>query len=379
MNRFLVALAVALVALAPARAQDLYKAEAGPHAVTEHQATWRDEARLRDVPVKTYTPAPPARAPESAATPANKGTGQAGAPERFPVVVFSHGMGGTRDAYGYFGRHLASHGYIVIHPQHAGSDAAAVGRQARDRVLPGRQPQEPAEGTGRGAMGLVLDNVNDPDNLRNRPLDVSFVIDHATRDPALSARLDPDRIAVGGHSFGSYTALAVGGMKVHVPAGGQRAASNEPSSFHDPRVKALIAMSPQGADVMGIRPGAWDSLRVPTLFLTGTKDYGQGQRPAAWRREAFDKAPAIDAGLIVLTDATHMTFSGRAGLLGGSRHSRHIRWVLASSTAFLDSHLKGDKDAAAWLGTMDETIGEDGTVEVKAPARAAQPGPPGAP
>ena len=38
------------------------------------------------------------------------------------MIVFSHGLGGTRDGYEYLGRHWASYGYVSVHLQHKGSD-----------------------------------------------------------------------------------------------------------------------------------------------------------------------------------------------------------------------------------------------------------------
>ena len=39
-----------------------------------------------------------------------------------PVVLFSHGLGGSREGYGYLGSYWAAHGYVAVHLQHIGSD-----------------------------------------------------------------------------------------------------------------------------------------------------------------------------------------------------------------------------------------------------------------
>src|SRR5438128_334928 len=54
---------------------------------------WKDPSRDRTVPVKIYFP--------------TEGDGP------FPVIVFSHGLGGNREAYEYLGRQWAANGYIV--------------------------------------------------------------------------------------------------------------------------------------------------------------------------------------------------------------------------------------------------------------------------
>src|SRR6185369_13262736 len=94
---------VALAASSLAVAPHPYKQDAGPFAVAVTRYDWVDAARNnRPVPVKIYAP--------------EKGAGP------FPVIVFSHGLGGSREAYEYLGRHWASHGYVVAHVQHEGSD-----------------------------------------------------------------------------------------------------------------------------------------------------------------------------------------------------------------------------------------------------------------
>ena len=65
---------------------------------------WHDSQRDRTVPVRLYLPL---------AT--DKGY-------QAPLVVFSHGIGGSRYGYSYLGRHWASAGFASLHLQHVGSD-----------------------------------------------------------------------------------------------------------------------------------------------------------------------------------------------------------------------------------------------------------------
>src|SRR4051812_39599848 len=76
----------------------------GTFAVETLKLEWRDAKRQRDVPAKIYFP--------------KDATGAC------PLIVFSHGLGGTRDGYEYLGRYWASHGYVSVHVQHLGSDDA---------------------------------------------------------------------------------------------------------------------------------------------------------------------------------------------------------------------------------------------------------------
>jgi hypothetical protein len=98
-----------------------------PLAVAEGDATslamsFRDERRDRTIPVRVYLPA--------ATTPA-------------PVIVWSHGLGGSRDNSPYLGTHWSKRGYVCVFLQHPGSDEA-VWRDAPPRAptLPRSAPPQ---------------------------------------------------------------------------------------------------------------------------------------------------------------------------------------------------------------------------------------------
>ena len=71
-----------------------YRKPAGPAAVETVAYDWHDAKRDRRVPVKIYYP--------------KTGNGP------FPVIIFSHGLGGSREGYEYLGRHWASWGYVSV-------------------------------------------------------------------------------------------------------------------------------------------------------------------------------------------------------------------------------------------------------------------------
>lgn len=74
----------------------------------------------------------------------------------FPVIVFSHGLGGSREGYEYLGQYWAAHGYVSVHLQHIGSDELLWKDGAGMQGLRG---------------GITIKTALD------RPRDVSFVID----------------------------------------------------------------------------------------------------------------------------------------------------------------------------------------------------------
>lgn len=204
-------------------------------------------------------------------------------PGPYPLIIFSHGFGARRDAYVGLSSHWASQGYVVIKPAHSDS-----GRLQRGNVEQAWRDQTPAD-------------------WRNRAADIKAIIDGLDRIeesyPELKAKVDRAKIGVGGHSYGAFTAMLIGGARTF-PGG---------TSYADPRVKAVVAMSPQGpSETFGLTTESWKDATVPTLFMTGTMDRGMsdGETPE-WRRTAFDLAPAGDKWLVVLEGATHASFTGR--------------------------------------------------------------------
>ena len=93
------AAALALAAPLGLRAQD-----AGPGAFDTLDLDWADGARQRPVPVRLYRPQAMAEG------------------ARVPLIVFSHGIGGSRRGYTWLGRFVAAHGIASLHLQHVGSD-----------------------------------------------------------------------------------------------------------------------------------------------------------------------------------------------------------------------------------------------------------------
>src|SRR5207244_281867 len=76
---------------------------------------------------------------------------------------------------------------------------------------------------------------------RDRARDISLVIDSLAdlevRFPELKGKMDRTKIGVGGHSYGAFTAMLLGGARTF---------GNPPLLVADPRVTAILAMSPQG-------------------------------------------------------------------------------------------------------------------------------------
>lgn len=291
--------------------------------------TWHDPARRRDVPVKVYAPT-------------DDGSR--------PIVIFSHGLGGSREGYRYLAEHWASQGYVVVMLQHPGSDDAVW------RTVPPRD-----------RMVALRKAAVEPGNLINRPLDVRFAIDTLTalnhRDGRLKDRLDLDRIGVAGHSFGAYTTLAVAGQSFPTRLG--------EVGLADPRVKAAIAMSAPVPGDPSRYAASYRNITMPVLHMTGTHDDSAiGDTPAAKRRVPFDHhpgGPGREQYLIILDGGDHMVFSGRRPRGDLASDGAHHALILAATTLFWDATLRGDADArnALHAGQLQRLADDIATVEVK--------------
>jgi predicted dienelactone hydrolase len=265
----------------------------------------KDEKRSREIPIRVYLP--------SDKKPA-------------PIVLFSHGLGGTRAGSQFLGDHWAARGYVAVFLQHPGSD---------DSVWKDKPPAE---------RMAALKNAVNLQNFIERVNDVPDVIDqlekwNKTDSHILFQRLDLDHIGMSGHSFGAVTAQALSGETFPLGDG-----------FTDPRIKAAVMMSPSPPR-QGDPKLAFAGVRIPWMLLTGTNDNAPiGHSDAKSRLLVFPALPAGGKYELVLNKAEHSAFTDRP-LPGDSqpRNPNHHRAILAVTTAFWDAYLQNDIVAKAWL------------------------------
>ena len=299
---------------------------------------WHDAKRGRDVPVKIYFP--------------KEGNGP------FPIIVFSHGLGGTRDGYEYLGRHWAGCGYVSVHMQHPGSD---------DSVWKNLPLAERVKAMQHAAEKLS--------NALDRPKDGQFVIDqleklNADKTFPLKGRLDLNAIAMAGHSFGGYTTLALAGQTFITRIGLTK-------RYDEPRIKAAIQMSGPAPNGRRKLDKAFGSITIPVMHMTGTKDYLEifPQTSAADRRIPYDLMSNSETCLVIFNGGDHMIFSGRGRLAAPEEIAQDDvfqKLICVSTTAFWDAYLKGNAEARQWLlsGGCEKMLGGLATFEHKAPGLA---------
>ncbi len=283
------------------------------YRVRQETLSWVDFARLRELPVRAYIPA--------------------GDDGPFPVVIFSPGVGTSRDHYASLGQYWASHGYLTLFLTHPGADEQTIygGNWAIETIVQ-----------------AVLDFAEQAVARADHPRDVTFVLDQLEQSLRFRGVADLDRVAIAGHSFGALTALALIGMKVDTPAGPAQ-------QMRDPRIQAAVALSPPSPGVLGVADNAWDTLAAPCLTFSGTLDWDPVNTDPTKRRAAFERASAPDQYLAWLRGGTHGVFDQQSPWsLDNAAFQQHHAAIELVTTAFLDTYLRRDARAQRWL--LDRTI-----------------------
>ena len=260
---------------------------------------WVDDRRQRRVPVRLYLPA------DAAAT------------RRVPLVVFSHGIGGSRFGYSYLGSHWAAHGWASLHLQHVGSDRSLWA------------------GNPLGFVGRLRGAATDGEAIE-RVQDLRFALDQLLAG-ALAPRLDARRIVAAGHSYGANTTLLVAGARV------QR--EGRVHALRDERVRAALLLSAPpfygdanfepilaGVDLPSLHVTATaDDIRIPGFF-SGVDD----------RIRVFDAIGGRPKALAVFEGGSHSIFTDRGGS-GGLVLNGQVKAATQELTlAFLQRVFDGD-------------------------------------
>lgn len=144
-----------------------------------------------------------------------------------PLIVFSHGFGGINIQSLRLMEHLASHGFVVVAPEHTGN--------------------------------TTFDS-SSPDPEADRYPDVAFVIDEmaildTTAAGPFFGRIDTQNVGVAGHSFGGMTSMFMAAGHAPFPP--------------DTRVKAIM---PIAASSNQLTDPELESITIPTMLMVGTLD-----------------------------------------------------------------------------------------------------------
>lgn len=234
-------------------------------AFTTLDMDWIDVPRRRGVPVRLYLP---------------QGVGPA------PLVVFSHGIGGSRRGYSWLGQHFAGNGIASLHMQHVGSDSQLWSGNVFNVVERLRAAARESEAIARAH-------------------DLRFALD-TLLGGELGKRIDSSRIVAAGHSYGANTTLLASGAQV--------LRHGRPLDLRDERVRAAIVISAPPFYGEGEPRTILQGVTVPSLHITCTEDVIRipGYYSAAEDRVAvFDATGSARKWLSVFQGGSHSMFTDR--------------------------------------------------------------------
>ena len=274
-------------------------AASAPDAYSVQEFDWHDGQRNRAVPVRLYWPS----------------VASVGRP--VPLIVFSHGIGGSRRGYTYLGQFWASQGYASLHLQHVGSDRAIWSGNVFTAV---------------GRLQAAAQETEAMDRAR----DLRYALDQMLAGPK-AGQIDLGRLVAAGHSYGANTTLLAVGARVE--------RNGQTVSLRDERLKAAIVISAppfygetSASQVLG-------GIEVPTLHITATDDIIRIPgyfSPASDRLAVFEATGGPHKALAVFEGGSHNIFSDRGNSGGAALNAQVKAATQALSLAFLHSVLDGD-------------------------------------
>jgi len=226
-----------------------------------------------------------------------------------PIIVISHGLGLDSSNFRYLANNLAARGFVVVVPNHPGSDA-----------------ENNSTGGGMVPYREFID----------RPLDVKYILDQLEKenksDFRWRGRLNLQQVGVLGQSLGGYTALALAGAKINFEQLKQdcqpqalqntwnmslflqcralelQQKSGQNVDLRDQRIKAAIAINPITSSIFG-KVGL-NQIKTPVMIIGSSEDtvapaLSEQILPFSWLSNP-------QKYLVILMGATHFSTIGHS-------------------------------------------------------------------
>ncbi|KAI1474087.1 alpha/beta-hydrolase [Daldinia eschscholtzii] len=272
--------------------------------------------------------------------------------DALPIILLSHGQGlsnnlNSLEGYTPLAEFWAAHGFVVIQPTHLSSLSITVGAPPKGNEYYWKDRAQD--------LVRILDNID--------------TIEATV--PGLKGRLDKTKVAVAGHSLGSWTANLVLGAKNVDPRDG--------SVFEkfDKRIKVGVVLagtgnagsdlSDNGRIMVPFYSADFSEMKTPALVVCGDQDVSPHltTRGADWHADCYYLSPG-PKDLLWIKGAKH----GLGGVSGWDAAETQdespqlLATVQRMTLAYLRSALYGDK---SWDEARDalRQLDELGTVESK--------------
>lgn len=260
-----------------------------------------------------------------------------GAP--YPFLVFSHGYGGGGLGAVFFTEALAARGWIVASPDHHDKHSAV-------RIRTGQEKDFDRLGFLQHVKEIAVSGSRDRGKYLYRLNEMRLVLDGMLTSDPFGELIDRDRVAVGGHSLGGFTALGLSGTI---------------EDRHDPRIKAVLLFS-TGAGGYLFREGELAAVRIPSMLFMGEreKDRLRGSETMSELSAKIYRNVSSSKYFLEVKGASHFSFNNRFAdnhrtrLLSGTEEQFEV--IRRYSIAFLEKHIAGRKDSGHVLERSDPLL-----------------------
>jgi predicted dienelactone hydrolase len=241
--------------------------------------------------------------------------------DELPIIVFSHGFGGSLDGYAPLIDYWAARGFVVVQPTHLDSRT----------------------------LNVTPDDPRYPEIWRLRVEDLTRIVDQLdlieAAVPGLAGRLDRSHIATAGHSWGAQTASMLLGARVLDAEG------SPDKDMSDSRIKAGVLLAVPGTGGADLTPFAAEhfafmspgfaEMTTPALVVAGDKDQSAlTVRGPDWFTDSYFLSPGTKS-LLTLFGAEHSLggVSGYANTETTDESPERVALIQRLTWAFLRSAL----------------------------------------
>lgn len=257
----------------------------------------------------------------------------------YPLLVFSHGYGGSGLGALFFTEALAGRGWIVACPDHHDKYSAV-------RIGTGQQKDFSRIGMLQHAREISLSGPGDRDKYLYRLDEMRCALTGMMTSESFGKLIDRNRIAVGGHSFGGFTALGLcGAIKER----------------HDPVIQAVLLFS-TGAGGYLYSEEELRQVRIPSMLFLGEREKNQrrGSETMTKLSAGIYKSMTPPKFFLEIKGASHFSFNNRfahsriSKRLSGTEEQFEV--IRRYAIAFLETYVAGKKDTRRVLESSDPML-----------------------